>query len=202
MNKLTKYLIKKGLKRIIAGQIIYIFLFKVLPVIEMRRKEKDIIEKEEQEKEPYLYMRWPELDDLLDRVRYDLRTYFDPSNQTRTPIKRMFHTKDYLPVDIMDEGDHFQVHAELPGVKKENVEVDLKDRNLTISVTGGEEKEQKDKDYFIKERSSFSSRRSITLPDKVIGEKAEGKMDDGVLWLKIPKETPTPKKTPHKVNIK
>ncbi|MFO8051650.1 MAG: Hsp20/alpha crystallin family protein [Thermoplasmatota archaeon] len=169
--------------------------------MEMRKKNKEIIEKKEQEKEPYLYMKLPEFDELMDRVRYDLESFFNPSDETRMPLRRMFHTKDYLPVDVTDEGDHFSVAAELPGVRKDNVEVDLDDRKLRISLSKEQEKEEKERDYFLKERRNFSSSRTLTLPDEVIGEKAEGNMENGVLKLKIPKKNPTPKKKPHKIVI-
>ncbi len=167
----------------------------------MRGKEKDIIERGGEEKKPYLYMSWPHMDELMDRVKWDLERFFYPMTQARTPMKGMLTGKGFIPLDVADEGDHFSVHAELPGVEKENVEVDLDDNKLTISVKGEQKEEEKEKDYFLRERHTYSSKRTIELPDEVLGDKAKGKMDDGVLWLNIPKKNPTPRKPTTKVKI-
>jgi HSP20 family protein len=141
------------------------------------------------------------MDDLMNKFKWDLERFLYPVSQGRTPMKRILTNEDYIPLDVADEGDHFSIHAELPGVNKEDVEVDLDDETMTISVKREESKEQKDKDYFLRERHSFSSKRTIELPDEVLGEKAKGKMENGVLWINIPKKNPTEKKKPRKVAI-
>lgn len=166
----------------------------------MKKKEKEIIEKN-QEGNPYFYMSWPEVDDMMNRFKYDLQRFFYPMKQAKAPVRNFLSNKESIPLDVADEGDHFAVNAEMPGIPKDKIEVDLDENRLTISIHGEEKKENKDKNYYLQERSMFSSKRSIELPEEVLGEKAKGNMEDGVLKLKIPKKDPKPKKTPHKVII-
>jgi len=103
-------------------------------------------------------------------------------------------------MDIFTEGDDVVVKAELPGMKKEDIDVSLtKD---TISISGEKKKEEKveKKDYYSLERSYGSFKRSFSLPSEVQTEKASAKFKDGVLEIRIPK-TEEAKKKEKKVMI-
>lgn len=103
-------------------------------------------------------------------------------------------------MDIFTEGDDVVVKAELPGMKKEDIDVSLtKD---TISISGEKKKEEKveKKDYYSLERSYGSFKRSFSLPAEVQTEKASAKFKDGVLEIRIPK-TEEAKKKEKKVMI-
>lgn len=103
-------------------------------------------------------------------------------------------------MDIFTEGDDVVVKAELPGMKKEDIDVSLtKD---TISISGEKKKEEKveKKDYYSLERSYGSFKRSCSLPAEVQTEKASAKFKDGVLEIRIPK-TEEAKKKEKKVMI-
>ena len=91
------------------------------------------------------------------------------------------------PVDVYEEGGSIVVKAELPGVKKEEIEVHLTDETLTIS--GKKEKEEKveRKDYRRVERASGVFTRTITLPAEVELEKVTASFKDGVLEIRAPK---------------
>ena len=97
-------------------------------------------------------------------------------------------------VDILTEGDDIVVKAELPGMKKENVDVHLTEDTITIS--GEKEKEEKveKKDYYRYESSYGSFNRSFSLPAEVQAEKASAKFKDGVLEIRIPKTEEAKKK--------
>ncbi len=103
-------------------------------------------------------------------------------------------------MDIFTEGDDVVVKAELPGMKKEDIDVSLtKD---TISISGEKKKEEKveKKDYYSLERSYGSFKRLFSLPAEVQTEKASAKFKDGVLEIRIPK-TEEAKKKEKKVMI-
>jgi HSP20 family protein len=91
------------------------------------------------------------------------------------------------PVDVYEEGGSIVVKAELPGVKKEEIEVHLTDGALTIS--GKKEKEEKveRKDYRRVERAAGVFSRTITLPAEVELEKVTASFKDGVLEIRAPK---------------
>jgi HSP20 family protein len=117
------------------------------------------------------------------------------------PRLRMPEIEEVSPsMDIFTEGDDVVVKAELPGMKKEDINVSLtKD---TISISGEKKKEGKveKKDYYSLERSYGSFKRSFSLPAEVQTEKASAKFKDGVLEIRIPK-TEEAKKKEKKVMI-
>jgi HSP20 family protein len=91
-------------------------------------------------------------------------------------------------VDIHETGDGFVVRADLPGVKKDDIQIDLKDNTLTLK---GEKKfeEKVSKDNYIRvERSYGSFVRSFALPQNVDVEKIKASYKDGVLELTLPKK--------------
>jgi len=93
----------------------------------------------------------------------------------------------YLPVDIYEDGESVVVKAEIPGIKKENVNVELTSDSITLSgKKSGEERVEK-KDYFRLERSYGSFTRSFQLPAETVTEKARAVFKDGVLEVRIPK---------------
>lgn len=91
-------------------------------------------------------------------------------------------------MDVVDQADTMLVRAELPGVKKEDIEVSLSDNLLTISTQTRQEttKEEKGK-YQRREIYQGSFTRSITLPVNVDATKASAKFKDGMLELTFPK---------------
>jgi HSP20 family protein len=104
------------------------------------------------------------------------------------PMMKMHGMEEFAPsIDIMTEGDNIVVKAELPGIKKEDIVVDLTDD--TITIYGEKQKEEKvaKKDYHSIERSYGSFKRTLSLPSEVEAERASAKFKDGVLEIRIPK---------------
>jgi len=101
----------------------------------------------------------------------------------------------WLPaVDIRETADAIVVHAELPGIDKKDVKVDVKDGVLTISGERKYEKDVKDENVHRIERSYGSFSRSFSLPTHVDVNKVEARLEDGVLKVRLPKtETARPK---------
>lgn len=93
----------------------------------------------------------------------------------------------YLPVDIFEDGESVVVKAEIPGIKKENVNVELTPDSITISGKKSGEERVEHKDYFRLERSYGSFTRSFQLPVETLTEKARAVFKDGVLEVRIPK---------------
>ena len=91
-------------------------------------------------------------------------------------------------VDIYETNDSFVVSADLPGLNKDEIQIDLKDNTLTLK---GEKKfeEKVSKDNYIRvERAYGSFVRSFTLPQNVDPEKIKAKYKEGVLEMTIPKK--------------
>ncbi len=106
-------------------------------------------------------------------------------------------------VDIADNGKEFVLKAEIPGIKKEDLSIEITENGVEISgETKAEQKEEdKDKGYLRRERRYSSFYRSLPLPDKVLTDKAEADLKDGVLTVRLPKAVLPEKKT-KKVQVK
>ena len=90
-------------------------------------------------------------------------------------------------VDIYDKDDHIVLKAELPGVDKEQIEVDVKDRVLTLKGERSLDNEVKEDNYYRRERSFGKFVRSFTLPVNVNVEDIKAEFKDGLLKVDIPK---------------
>jgi len=105
-------------------------------------------------------------------------------------------------VDLVDEGNKFIVHAEMPGVAKDKIDVTLTKDGIEISAETDVEKQNSEKNFVVRERVYSHIYKQLSFPEEVIPEKAESTFKDGLLEVYVPKKTiaPTPKK--HKVAVK
>jgi len=90
-------------------------------------------------------------------------------------------------VDIREDADAYYVHAELPGVKKEEVRITMQDNMLSIRGEKKQESEKKEASYHRLERSYGAFERTITLPASVMADKVDASFTDGVLTIMLPK---------------
>jgi HSP20 family protein len=138
-------------------------------------------------------------DDFRRSFDFMMRPYFPM--ETRMQELGMMPVR-YSPLDLIDEGDHYSIHAELPGFTRENVDVQINNDSMSIRAKKESEKEDKKKNYLHRERMYSAIERSVHFPEEVDPEKAEGKMNNGILELKIPKKEPKPETTPRKIELK
>jgi len=95
---------------------------------------------------------------------------------------------DFKPAVNTREGkDAYHVDVDLPGVKKEDIEINVENNVLTVSGKREAKSEVKEKDYYRVESSYGKFQRSFTLPDKVDTENIRAVCEDGVLEVVIPK---------------
>jgi HSP20 family protein len=97
-------------------------------------------------------------------------------------------------VDVFEESDEVVVKAELPGMKKEDIDVSMTDN--AISISGEKKKEEKveRKNYYREERSYGSFTRSFRFPVEVQTDKAKANFKEGILEIRIPKTEEAKKK--------
>jgi len=106
----------------------------------------------------------------------------------------MEESQVYFPVDVREVDDNFLISAMLPGLKPEEVEIQIV--NETVSLKG-EFKNELDENaaYILQEHPSGKFCRTVTLPDTLNASKAEAKMENGILTLSIPKAEEAKPKT-------
>jgi len=160
------------------------------------KNEKGMVVRNEPADMPAPFGLWEEMDDLFNTFRRDMdRTFWDPfGGESHLPRLRMRRMHHYMPMNLEDKGEVLLLTVEMPGVKKEDTKISLDDDILTISVDSKEEKEETDRSFMLKERSSYSCQRSIRLPQEVMGEKVSARMEEGILHVTLPKKHPKEKK--------
>ena len=90
-------------------------------------------------------------------------------------------------VDIYDTEDKFVINAELPGVDKKDIVIDVKDRLLTLKGERSSEKEVKEDKYHRRERAYGSFERVFTLPAEIDPDQIKADFKNGILKIDIPK---------------
>lgn len=100
-----------------------------------------------------------------------------------------------IKMDVKEDGDNYLVHAELPGVKKEDIHVVVEGNHVSISAEVKQEKEVREGQRFLRAERYFGKvSRSFQLEQDIDDTKAAAKFNDGVLELTLPKRTTNPSK--------
>ncbi|KXS49361.1 MAG: HSP20 family protein [Halanaerobium sp. T82-1] len=99
-------------------------------------------------------------------------------------------------VDIKESDDEYTIEAEMPGMKREDIKLELNDDYLTISAEHQEEKEEKKENYIRRERRQGKYTRSFYL-ENVDQDEIKAEYDEGILKVHLPKleQTPVKKRT-------
>lgn len=137
---------------------------------------------------------------------------YDPFATLQREVERVFEdfsrgfptfaggTTELTPkMDVSETDKEFEMTFELPGLEEKDIEVNVADNVLTVRGEKKAEKEQKDKNYRMSERSYGSFMRSVELPDGIDPDAIKATITKGVLKVSVPKPAPAVTK---KVDIK
>lgn len=116
--------------------------------------------------------------------------FFDDFNDFMDfPTVTRKSTGSLMKSDVKDAGDHFELDMDLPGFKKEDVKIQLKDGVLKVSATTKTENDQKDENgkYIRRERFQGTCERSFYVGENLTEEDIKAKFLDGVLKVNVPK---------------
>jgi HSP20 family protein len=105
-------------------------------------------------------------------------------------------------VDLKDTGTEFVVKAELPGVAKEDLDVEVTQEGVELKAKAKQEREEEEEGYYLKERSYQSWHRWVPFPSEVLPDKAEAELEEGVLTLRAPKKEASTEGEGRKVPVK
>jgi HSP20 family protein len=129
-------------------------------------------------------VRWDPIREL-DSLQGDMHRLFDrffdrPGNDDA--VRR------WIPaMDLVDQDDHLELRADLPGMNEDDVDIEIKDGVLTISGERKAEQEETREGYRRVERAFGSFSRSVTLPEGVDPNDVKANFENGVLEVSIPK---------------
>lgn len=171
----------------------------------MIRKDKntDLAKTEDESLERALEARRPRgLLGNMDRWFDDVRAEFDRTFWGSFAPEGMDGIAVRQPlVDLVDSGREYVLTADLPGVSKENLDLQVTADGIELAAETRSEKKEDGKDYAYRERSCRSFRRSVSLPEEILADQAKASLKDGVLEVRLPKKSPTPRREPVKVRV-
>jgi len=131
-----------------------------------------------------------------------MRSILDDFFATPMLLDNMFNnsfaSKD-LSVDLWEEDDTYFVKMALPGVNKDDVEIDIVNDSVTIKGHTKKEKDESSKKKYYCQTLETSFEQTFNLPGKIDADKAEASYKDGILTLKLPKSEET---KPKKIEVK
>ena len=128
---------------------------------------------------------WLDIDRSIENLRKDMEKAFSSFPSMSMP------KIPEASCDIIDEGKQFRVKMDVPGVKKNEISLNVTDNSLEVSAEHKEESEEKKKNYLRKERSQVSYYRTLPMSEDVVSGKVKAKLTDGVLDITLPKAKPT-----------
>src|SRR5580658_6304396 len=124
---------------------------------------------------------WPTMGRLTD-LRDEIDRFFE------SPLARTSELLGWTPAfDVYEEKDNFIVKAELPGMKKEDINVSLQDGDLIISGERKNETKSEGTEFYRAERYFGKFQRVVSLPAAVATSKVKAEYKDGVLTVTLPK---------------
>ena len=128
---------------------------------------------------------WPNFGRLSD-LRNEIDRLFDASLPELAQPSHLL--SGWTPaLDVYEDKDNFIVKAELPGMKKEDIEVSLHDGSLSISGERKSESKHQEAEVYRAERFFGRFQRTVTLPSPIAAEKVKAQYKDGILTVTLPK---------------
>ncbi|HSB04211.1 MAG TPA: Hsp20/alpha crystallin family protein [Thermodesulfobacteriota bacterium] len=130
----------------------------------------------------------------LERMRGEMDRLWDSFFETEG-VKRKGDVGTWMPnLDLSETKNEIIVKAEIPGLDPKDIDISLSEGVLTIKGEKKQEKEEKDSNFHLVERSYGSFTRLVRLPKEVKGEKISASYKDGVLKITLPKSEEAKKK--------
>ena len=155
---------------------------------QISRKNKDDKRKEMVLRRPF--------DELFDNFRQDMEdTFFTPfMNPFKTfgTAGSMDLIETRVPLcDIIDKGDKYTISFEVPGIRKDKIEVKATEEYLTVSGVEEKKNEKEEGNYVLRERTYKSFSRKIPFSENIIPAKIDATVENGILKIEVPKQKPT-----------
>lgn len=143
-------------------------------------------------------------DDLFQTFRREIDKFVDDFWRHKRTIGSIIPLKgDFVSpyMDVLENDKEIQITAELPGLEAKDIKVEFNNGLLTINGSTKREKEEKDSNYYITERSRGFYHRSIQIPSAIDEDKIEATVKNGVLTVILPKSK-TESKDTKKIEVK
>lgn len=143
-------------------------------------------------------IRWNPMRDMFS-LRHQMNHLFDDVFKPVVRGDSRLSMRDWNPrVDIYDNDENIVIKAELPGIDRKDIVIDVKDGVLTLKGERSFDNEIKEEKYYCRERTFGKFERVFRLPAKVDPEKISADYKDGILKIDIPKPE---EQKPKQINV-
>jgi HSP20 family protein len=130
---------------------------------------------------------WQAFDDTFSRFRDDFEDLLFP--QTWANVLPFVPETRVPAIDLENREKDFLLKAEMPGFKKEDIEIEVQDDKVAITGTAGWKYDKKGKLYICKERACQTFYREVDLPEEIKVDEVSASLSEGVLEVTLPKKT-------------
>jgi HSP20 family protein len=137
-----------------------------------------------------------DFDKMIERFQHEFEDFWAPPRWRHEMRWRYRHPmmpfrETVLPsVDLEDQGKQYRLTVDLPGFKKEDVDVEVADDSVTVHAKKTQSEEEKSKNYVRRERAAQTYYRRVQLPETVLSDEAKASLNNGVLEINLPKKQP------------
>jgi HSP20 family protein len=136
-----------------------------------------------------------DFDRLIDRFHRDFEDFWDTSirfgrDMTSKDRASIIPFTGMPSIDIEDQGSNYRLTVDLPGFKKEDVQVEVTDDAVTVNAKRTYAEDEQRKNYVRRERSTQTYYRRIPLPERVRSDDAKASLNNGILEVTLPKKEP------------
>ncbi|MEF8873287.1 MAG: Hsp20/alpha crystallin family protein [Candidatus Thermoplasmatota archaeon] len=143
-------------------------------------------------KEDWFFSPFREMDSIFEDLDRTLDRFFGRPVEGRTSSRMMPQAR--TPVtDLRDLGDKYRVEAEMPGLDKDDIEIEVRKDGMVIEAEKEKEIEEEGEDYLRSERGYRSFYRKLPLPDEVNVDEVGANLENGILTIDLPKKEPEEK---------
>jgi HSP20 family protein len=142
---------------------------------------------------------WSNMDKLFDNFRSAFDDLFwMPRGRAMAPLTQFAAP----PMDIVDNGDSYEMKINAPGISKDQVNIEVTATGIEVKANQEGVTEETGKNWLRRERSSRNLYRSVEFPEEIDPNNVDAEMKDGVLNITLPKIEPKPEMRPRQVKIK
>jgi HSP20 family protein len=149
---------------------------------------------------PRPYDLWSDVNQLFDSFRTNFDDLFWPWRESSAVTT--YESQRTPPMDVEDTGKSYEMHLEIPGISKDNIDIQVTQNGIEIKAECDETKEEKGKNWLRRECSGVNYYRTMEFPEDVKTDEVEAELTDGILFVNLPKLEPKPYQKAKKINIK
>jgi HSP20 family protein len=161
-----------------------------------KEKKAGEVKKRSEEITPYAFGDMQrDFDKMVERFQHEFEDFWGKSPRWRHEMRWRYPMMPFgesrLPsVDLEDQGKDYRLTVDLPGFKKEDVDIQVTEDSVTVHAKRTTAEEEKNKNYVRRERAAQTYYRRIQLPESVRSDDSKASLNNGILEITLPKKAP------------